>query len=205
VNAARSLLVASAAALLLVADYVRRQLGDGEDLGGDPDWTDQVNAMAAEARNALTGSDVAGMRPSANLVGMLKRGERLVLTRYELGDGGWTIGYGRFYPHNGPMPPERIDEYQAEAWFNEDIEARAARWVRAYVTVPLAQHQFDALVHMAFNLSPKSFRTIAAEVNAGNDPEAAAMKFIRAGTNLERGLRNRRAKELNLYRSGIYA
>jgi lysozyme len=136
---------------------------------------------------------------------MLKGSEALRLARYRLGDGGWTIGYGRYFPDGGPLPPERISRDTAEAWFVEDVEARAARWVRAYVRVNLTQQQFDALVHMAYNLSPKSFKQIADAVNRGEDPEAAAMRFIRAGTHLEAGLRNRRRKELALYRSGVYA
>jgi lysozyme len=136
---------------------------------------------------------------------MLKRGEALRLTRYRLGDGGWTIGYGRYYPDGGPLPPESISRDTAEAWFADDVEQRGARWVRAYVSVPLLQHQFDALTHIAFNLSPKSFKTIADAVNAGQDPEAAALRFVRAGTNLEAGLRNRRAREIALWRTGIYA
>lgn len=169
------------------------------------DWTDELDAMLYETRNTLTPSAVAGMRPSAELLAMLKRGEALRLTRYRLGDGGWTIGYGRFYPDGGAEPPVTIKRETAEAWFAEDVEARGARWVRAYVTVPLTQAQFDALTHMAFNLKPSSFKTIADAVNCGEDPEAAALRFIRAGTNLEAGLRNRRAREVALYRHGIYA
>lgn len=203
-NASQALVIVSAATLLLVADYTRRQLGTGE-AGELPDWSDEVNALAMEAKNVISPSPVSGLVPSAQLVAMLKRRERLSLTRYDLGDGGHTIGYGHFEPHGGRELPATITREQAEAWFADDIEARAARWVRAYVTAPQTQHQFDALVHMAFNLSPKSFRKIAAAVNVGDDPEATALQFIRAGTNLENGLRNRRREEMNLYRHGVYA
>ena len=135
---------------------------------------------------------------------MLKRGESLRLTRYRLGDGGWTIGWGRYYADGDTPPPESIDEETAESWFNEDLEARGAKWVRAYVQTSLLQQQFDALTSMAFNLSPKSFRTIADAVNAGDDPEAASLRYVRAGTGLEDGLRNRRAREITLYRTGVY-
>ena len=170
-----------------------------------PDWLDEADAMLRESRNLVLPSPVAGMVPSLELLAMLKEGEALKLQRYRLGDGGWTIGYGRYYPDGGPLPPQSITRETAEAWFAEDVEARGARWVRAYVDVPLLQHQFDALVHMAFNLKPSSFKTIADAVNRGEDPEAAALQFVRAGTNLERGLRNRRAREVALFRQGIYA
>lgn len=143
--------------------------------------------------------------PSPELEAMLKKGEALRLTPYRLGDGGSTLGYGRYFPDGGPPPPASITPATADDWFDEDIEARAARWVRQYVTVPLTQFQFDALCSMAFNLKPSSFATIAAAVNAGDDPEAAALKYVREGTNLERGLRIRRARELALYRDGLYS
>lgn len=170
-----------------------------------PDWLDEANAMIYESRNAILPRPVSAMLPSSQLLHMLKQGEALRLQRYRLGDGGWTIGYGRYFPDGGPTPPESITRETAEAWFAEDVEARGARWVRAYVEVDLQQHEFDALVHIAFNLKPSSFKTVADAVNRGEDPEAAALQFIRAGSNLEKGLRNRRAKEIALYRQGVYA
>lgn len=166
-----------------------------------PDWTDELTAAAITVKNWIAPTPAAGMSVSPAGVAHIASLEGLSLTRYRLGDGGWTIGYGRYFPDGGPVPPERIDRGTAEAWLAEDVEARAARWVRSYVSAPLTQPQFDALASMAYNLSPKSFRTIAEAVNRGDDPEAAAMRFIRAGTNLERGLRNRRAAELALFRT----
>ncbi len=144
------------------------------------------------------------MKPSPLLKAALKKREALRLTRYRLGDGGWTIGYGRYYPDGGVKPPAQITKETAEAWFEQDVVERGEHWVNAYVTVPVSQTQYDALVHMAFNLSPKSFKTIADAVNAGVDITTFAMKFIRQGTNLENGLRARRAEELRLYYQGIY-
>jgi lysozyme len=166
-----------------------------------PDWSDELTAALSTARNFIAPTPAAGMSISPAGLAHLQKSESLSLTRYRLGDGGWTIGWGRYYRDGGPVPPERIDRATADAWFAEDIESRAARWVRAYVTAPLTQPQFDALASMAYNLSPKSFRTIADAVNEGRDPEAAALRFVRAGTNLERGLRNRRKAEMALYRT----
>jgi lysozyme len=207
---ALALLTTSAAALLLAAAWNRREVEASLGLDVDPfaptsDWIDEMNAALAGARNAIMPTPVADMRPSDALRDVLKESEQLRLARYRLGDGGYTIGWGRYYADGGPLPPERIDRATADAWFDEDLEARGARWVRAYVSIPLHQHQFDALTHMAYNLRPSSFKTIAEAVNAGQDPEAAAMKYIRAGTHLEAGLRNRRGRELAMFREGIYA
>lgn len=170
-----------------------------------PTITDEIQAAAASVRNAFMPSDAADLVPSPELLDMLKASEGLSLTPYLLGDGGATIGYGRYYPASGPAAPARITQAQADQWLADDVEARGARWVRTYVTAPLLQNQFDALVSMAYNLSPRSFKTIAQAINDGQDPEAAALQFVRSGSNLERGLRNRRGREIALYRAGVYA
>jgi lysozyme len=208
---AQLLTITAAGALLIAAGYAAQRQAEAladpaeDDPDAEPDWTYAVDSALSTARNLLMPTPASEMAPSPELEAMLKAGEALRLHAYRLGDGGWTIGYGRYYPDNGPPPPDEISLEQADAWFAQDLEARGARWVRAYVTVPLTQNQFDALVSMAFNLSPKSFRNIATAVNAGDDPEAAALMYIRAGTNLEHGLRNRRAREVALYRTGVYA
>jgi len=205
------LLVASAALAGVLLAIARRPATPRDDSpsasASDPDapppidWTDRLDAAASEVAQLVLPTPVTDMTPSFACRQFLKGYERLSLTPYRLGDGGSTLGWGRFFPDSGPPPPASIDRATADAWFDEDIEERGARWVRTYVKVPLTQGQFDALTSMAYNLSPKSFRTIADAVNAGNDPEAAALRFVRAGTNLEAGLRARRAAELALYRS----
>jgi lysozyme len=204
---AQLLTVTAAGALLLVASYVtqRAVTTDEEGDDGEPDWTDEIDASISTARSLIAPTPADTMQPSKQLVDVLKASESLRLERYRLGDGGWTNGYGHYWPDGGALPPERITLDEAEAQFVSDLEERGARWVRTYVTVPLTQHQFDALVSMAFNLSPRSFRTIANAVNAGEDPEDAALRYVRAGTNLEQGLRNRRAREVAMYRTGTYA
>jgi len=197
--------LAAAALIAGAAWYATRTALELTNDTDEPDWTDEADAMIREALNTLMPSPVADLVPSPELLEMLKEGEALRLSPYRLGDGGSTLGYGRYFPDSGSPPPARISRDTAEAWLVEDVEARGARWVRAYVRVPLLQHQFDALTHMAFNLSPKAFKTIAAAVNAGEDPEAAALRYVRAGTHLEAGLRNRRGRELDLYRTGTYA
>jgi len=200
----QALLIVAASAVLIVVARQRMQpepaggaaYEDGDASPGPMDWLDAIVLSAAAS---LGGSAASGMSPSWRLLQHLKASEALRLTRYRLGDGGWTIGYGRYYPDGGQVPPERITAEQAEAWFLEDVEARGARWVRAYVTADLTQPQFDALVSMAYNLSPRAFRTIAQAVNAGESPEAQALRYVRAGTNLERGLRNRRAAEMAMW------
>jgi GH24 family phage-related lysozyme (muramidase) len=150
--------------------------------------------------------DPAMMVPSEELAAWLRAKEKFVGKRYELGDGGVTIGYGWFEPYSrAHLMPQTITEPEARVKFAEHIETRGAHWVRLYVSTPLTQNEFDALVSMAFNLSPQSFRQIADALNSGGDWQAVAMRFTRPGTNLERGLINRRNAEVAIFENGVYA
>lgn len=145
------------------------------------------------------------LKPSEQLKDWLRRKEKLMLTRYELGDGGVTIGYGHYEPYSrAHLVPETITVNEAEQLFADDIEARGARWVRAYVRVPLTQNEFDALTSLAFNLSPRSFQRIASALNAGEDWKAIALEYTRPGTNLEKGLIARREDEFAIFDQGNY-
>lgn len=156
------------------------------------------------AIGAAMNGEIQDMRTTAALQDMLKRRERLLLVRSDLGDGGWTIGWGRFSKRAADLP-ESVTREQADDMFDTDIIERAEKWVKAYVRVPLTQEQFDALAHMAYNLRPASFRRIAEAVNRGEPPDDVALEYVRAGSQFERGLRIRRAQEFALYHAGVYA
>lgn len=51
---------------------------------------------------------------------------------------------------------DSIDEQTIDDWFNSDV-AKAENTVLHYVSVPLTQNQFDALVSATFNIGPKLF------------------------------------------------
>lgn len=185
-----------------------RKSADASNAGADfepPSFIDDFTGAVAETANRIMGTAASSMTVSPEMREKLKLRERLMLQRYELGDGGWTIGYGHFTKYSDPPPPLNITREEAEAIFDDDIEERAMRWVRAYVTAPLTQSQFDALTSMAFNMSPGAFKTIADVVNRGEDPTERAMHYTRPDLpNLHRGLVNRRNEELAWYaREGI--
>jgi lysozyme len=172
-----------------------------------PSSADLFNADNVDAQ------PVESLSPSPQLIAWLKGKESLSLSKYTLGDGGVTIGYGHYEPF-GPKAdalPAQITQAQAEQMFADDLQARAVVWVQKYVFVPLTQNQFDALVSLAYNLSPHSFSQIADSVNNGNGIGDAATQtgpaydYIRAGTNLEAGLRARRNAEVAMFDSGNYA
>lgn len=166
---------------------------------------DEASAMAADWTSVLSSSPAEYFSTSDAMRARLQVREGLRLQRYRLGDGGWTIGYGRFYPDGGEVPPEQIDSATAEQWFQIDLAERGERWVKTYISIPISQRQFDALVSMAYNLRPSSFKRIADAVNAGEDPAPIAMQYTRPGTNLERGLIARRQEELGIFHGEIEA
>lgn len=205
--------LAAAGVLVLAAWFFRRQLTDSladgpnqtgnDDPGIDdaPTWSDKAADALVTVRNLILPTPAADMSASPVVLEQLKSFEALTLQPYRLGDGMVTIGWGRAYPERGPQPPAQITRETADEWFAEDVRNIGEAKVKKYVQASLTQPQFDALVSMSYNMGAASFRTIADAVNAGDDPEDAAMKITRPGTNLERGLRRRRSVELAMYRT----
>ena len=125
----------------------------------------------------------------------------------------WTIGFGA----TGPDIYKGLvwTQYQADDRLLKDIEAREAI-VNQYVTVPLTQGMFDAVVSILMNVGFGSARrngiirlksgepsTLLAKLNAG-DYEGAANEFgrwISPGSPVERGLKRRRAAEVKMFNS----
>lgn len=206
------MLMSGAALLLLkrntssIGDAWVSAAGDG---GADPQQEgimDAAQTALDQVIGTVTSSgDIADMQTSQNMLDMLKRRERLVLAPYNLGDGGWTIGYGHFAKSRAALP-DSITPAQAETMFAQDVADRAEKWVKLYVTVPLTQYQFDALVSIAFNMSPQSFKKFAAEVNAGNGIDAIAQQSVAwVAPQFTNGIQNRRDAELDVYNNGVYA
>lgn len=172
----------------------------------EPGFFDEISASVSETANRIMGTSASTMAVSSEMRERLKARERFVSRRYDLGDGGTTIGYGHFTRYGASdSVGDEITREEGEALFDADLESRAMRWVRAYVTAPLTQSQFDALVSMAFNMSPGAFNTIAAVVNRGEDPRDIAMRYTRPDLpHLHQGLINRREEELAFYsREGV--
>lgn len=174
--------------------------------GTDATVMDSIQTAADEALATVSGpGPVTDMTTSQSMLDMLKRRERLTLTRYALGDGGYTWGYGHFSKSPDALPVT-ITPDQAESIFADDVMNRAEKWVKLYVTVSLSQNQFDALVSIAFNMSPQSFKKFADQVNAGNGISGMAMESVAwVSTKFTNGIRNRRDAEINVFDNGVYA
>jgi len=117
------------------------------------------------------------------------------LTAYPDSKGVPTIAWGHTA---GVNLGDACTQAQADAWLLEDIQT-AVDAVNRLVTVPLQQHQFDALVDFTFNAGQGNFAssTMLKMLNAG-DFMGAELQFARwdmAGGAHIAGLARRRAAE----------
>lgn len=149
---------------------------------------------------------------------LIKQFEGCSLKAYpdpKTGGAPWTCGWGSTSPSIGPDTV--WTQAQADARFDEHLPEFEG-YVNQYVTVPLTQGQFDALVSIVYNVGPGSKSkdgiirlksgqpsTLLRLLNAG-DYEAAGNQFLRwvsPGSNVENGLRRRRTAELKLFKSEV--
>ena len=130
---------------------------------------------------------------------ILKFFEGCKLTAYQDSVGVWTIGYGHT---KGVYEGMTITQEEAEQMLLTELEEYEG-YVEKYVTVPLTQNQFDALVVWVYNLGPTNFRnsTLLKELNAGNYNAAGQeiTRWNKAGGKVLAGLVKRREAEAQLF------
>lgn len=124
---------------------------------------------------------------------------------------GATIGYGHLVKP-GEDFRGGITEAAAIDLLRSDI-ALAERAVRDNITVPITQHQYDALVSFAYNIGSGAFAS-STVVQYINNPDFTSAKYPtlesawrawnRTQGAVSNGLINRRNYEWNMYNGGIY-
>lgn len=120
--------------------------------------------------------------------------------------GNWTLGYGSIYDKNGDRVTKNtpaITVAEAKALLARDIGI-AENAVEKYITVPLTQSQFDALVSFTFNVGSGNLQKLAPTINAGKLTRAEFIQWSKAknaqGVYITLpGLVTRRNKEADLY------
>ncbi|GHT16290.1 lysozyme [Bacteroidia bacterium] len=135
---------------------------------------------------------------------LIKDFEGLRLKAYQCSAGVWTIGYG----HTGAVNEgEEVTQFYADTFFDFDVlrfEDAVNDALMGGQTPPLQQHQFDALVSLAYNIGVAAFKgsTLVkrAKVNP-NDPLIGGefMKWCNANGKYNEGLHKRRAAEAKFY------
>lgn len=135
---------------------------------------------------------------------LIKEFEGCRLTAYKCPAGVWTIGYG----HTGKVDGKAvasgmtISAAKATELLKKDL-ARFEAAVNSYVTAPITQNMFDALVSFAFNCGSGALKgsTLLKKLN-GKDYSGAAAEFPKwnkAGGKVLNGLVRRREREQQLF------
>jgi len=135
----------------------------------------------------------------------IKSWEGCRLKAYDDGVGVWTIGYGHT---KGVKYGDECTQEQADAWFDEEIE-QFGNQVNALVIPDVPQHQFDALVSLAYNIGVGAFSksTLLKKLN-DHDYLGAAEQFDvwnKGGGMVMIGLVRRRSAERNIFERATYA
>lgn len=128
---------------------------------------------------------------------------KAVLVAYQDGAGVWTIGWGHTRDVVAGMT---CTQAQAEAWLDADLDD-AEHAVCTFVTVPLNDNEFDALVSFAFNVGTEAFMTslLLRKLNAGDRAAVPAEMArwnkitVKGVKQVSAGLTNRRAAEASLF------
>lgn len=119
--------------------------------------------------------------------------------------GYWTVGYGHLLQNKSQCPDKPLSIQQALYLLKQDVQ-EAEDAVQRYVTVPLTQGQYDALVSWTFNLGQGSLRqsTMLERLNAGDFATAAEemKRWDKAGGQRVIGLRIRRNVEAFWFGNG---
>lgn len=142
------------------------------------------------------------MLPSNNCFDLIKRFESFRPTAYRpTSRDVWTIGYGHT---DNVREGDTCTTQQAQSYLAADCRC-AAHYVNQYVTVPLTQAMFDALVSFVFNVGGKNFEE-SGLLRVLNDKqyELAADQLVRwdhQGGKVMEGLLRRREAERALFLS----
>ena len=149
------------------------------------------------------------LSPSLDMLGFLAMREAVRTKAYKDSAGVWTIGIGHTCAAGYPCPRRgmRITTIEAFRLLLRDIEAYAEP-IRRAVTVPISQHEFDALVSLSYNIGARraAHSGVVKHLNEGDRRRAskAFMSWVKAGGHVSRGLINRRKAERRLFDNGDY-
>ena len=139
------------------------------------------------------------LRTSKAGIDLIKSHEGLRLNAYMCPANVLTIGYGHT---RNVYPGQVITQQEAIALLKEDL-VRFEDAVNKYVTVPLSQNQFDALVSFSFNVGISAFAnsTLLRVLNLGNSFQAASQfsRWVHGGGQRLPGLVRRRKEERELF------
>lgn len=134
---------------------------------------------------------------------LIKSYEGFSATPYICPAGWLTVGFGHVV-RQGEDFKDGISEAEAIELLAADLSI-AERAVLRYISVPLTDNQFAALVSFTFNLGGGALQrsTLRRIINREehDDVPAQLMRWVRAGGRVSRGLVRRRIAEGELYQA----
>ena len=109
---------------------------------------------------------------------LIKR-EGCILESYKDSVGVWTIGVGHTAAagHPIPVPGLVITQADADAILERDL-VQYENAINNALKVPVAQHEFDALVSICFNVGPKFAQSTAIRLLNRGDRDGAASAIM---------------------------
>ena len=142
------------------------------------------------------------MKTSTKGLFALMNHEGVALASYKDSVGVWTVGCGhtKHAGHPIPAPGLRITLERAVQLFRRDVKKYETAVDRS-ITVPVQQHEFDALVSFHYNTGAIAKASFVKKLNAGDRAGAAAgmMAWKKPPEII-----GRRKKEQHLFRTGDY-
>ena len=147
------------------------------------------------------------MKASDKCLKMLAHHEGVRQKPYKCPAGLWTVGVGHLIGDGKSLPDSWNRTFSLEevyAILAKDVE-RFERGVERYITIPLKQGEFDAIISFAFNLGLGTLQksTLRQKLNRGDKEGAieSLLKYNKAGGKILKGLDNRRKDEAALFLS----
>jgi lysozyme len=146
------------------------------------------------------------MKVSKECLKMLAHHEGVRQKPYKCPAGLWTVGVGHLIGDGKTLPDSWNKTFTLDEVYDilaKDV-ARFERGVNKYITVPLRQNEFDALVSFSFNLGLGVLQrsTLRQALNRGDKEGAitSLLKYNKAGGKVLKGLDKRRKDEAALFR-----
>lgn len=145
------------------------------------------------------------MKLSSNGIDFLKKEEGFRSNMYYDAAGLPTIGYGTLIdtPEEQKFLTQPISEEEAERLFLDQLTTYE-KAVNDSIKTPIQQHQFDALVSLAYNIGPFGFKTSTVVKKINNNEQESLIRawwtaWNKAGGKVLTALQNRREREVELF------
>lgn len=145
---------------------------------------------------------LTSLTPSPDGLAFIKRYQGLSLEKYQDDDGLWLIGYGHLI-RDHDMFDAPLTLAQVEDLFQQDVDYYH-RVLCACVRMPLTQHQYDALLSLAFSLGPEGVQQspIVSCINRGEF--SAALHTWKGEAELRSSLAVQRQAESALFDTAVW-